>query len=107
MSAPPILSVRDLSGKYILVCPLVVIPRIGRSRCVSEQTAERQYRQDIQRTGSRMGCPVETVQGANRDRVDKAFSGAREGVSRDRRDVSQEKLDDDGAVRPRRNAAGV
>jgi hypothetical protein len=50
---------------------------------------------------------AEVVQGASGDRVDKAFPGAWERVPRDRRDVPQEKLDDDGAVLPRWDAAGV
>ena len=84
VSAPPVPTVRDLSGKYILVRTLTVKSGMGRSSCTLEQTAERQHRQNIQRAGCRMDFPVEAIQGANSDRVDKAFSGAREGVPRDR-----------------------
>jgi len=52
-------------------------------------------------------CPAEAIQRSDSDRVDKAFSRTRERVPRDRRDVSQEKLDDGGAVRLRRDAARV
>ena len=107
MSAPPILTIRDLSGKYILVSHLIAESEMEHSNCVSEQTAERQHGQDIQRAGRRMGFSMEIIQGVNSDRVDKALSGARERVSRDRWDVSREKLDDDGAIRPRWDAAGV
>ena len=50
---------------------------------------------------------MEVIQRSDSDRVDKAFSGTRQRISRDRRDVSQQKLDDDGAVRLGRDAAGV
>ena len=54
-----------------------------------------------------MDRPAEAIQGANRDRVDKTFQRAWEGVSRDRRDVSQEELDDNGTVYSGRDAAGI
>ena len=54
-----------------------------------------------------MDHPAEVIQGASRDRVDKALQRAWEGVSRDRRDVPQEELDDDGTVYSRWDAPGV
>ena len=64
MSAPPILTTRDLSGKYILVRVFTVTLGMGAlrySRCASEQTAERQHRKDIQRAGCRMDRPEEAI----------------------------------------------
>lgn len=54
-----------------------------------------------------MDRPAKVVHCANSDCVDKAFPRAWEGVPRDRRDVSQEKLDDYRAIHLGRDTARI